>query len=483
VVETAPQTDHIIGFSGPTNVLIGLSPDDVVIGMKVLWSRDTKEHLRAVVQNESFMQMFNGLSWDQIANREQPSTLDGVSGATLTSLAMAQSVVQRLGGKAPSLKFPDEPTLSDIVPLFEEAERLVQDEQHPEQWHVFGSNGNTLGSIIRTSPAADNIVGYQGPTECLISLDSDGGVQKIRVRKSYENEPYYGYLNEDWSFRFLFQGLTMEEVANFDLVANEVEGVSGATMTSMAVAQGVVETAQQFVKVSQQSESVAELEWSLTNAQLGSLIVFGIGILIALTTLRGVTWLRVCYQIALIGYVGLINGDMLSLAMLSGWAEHGVPWKSAVHFVALLGAAFALPIGVRRNVYCSHLCPHGAVQQLVRNRLPWSWHLGKRSRQLLKLVPAGLVVWAVLVSVLSWPFSLVDIEPFDAYSFRIAGWATMTVAFVGVIFSMFVPMGYCRYGCPTGAVLNYVRRHAQSHRLSLADGVSVLLLVIALICI
>lgn len=482
VIETSPQCDHIVGFSGPTNVLVGLSADNVVVGMKVLWSQDTKEHLQAVVRDESFMQMFNGLKWNQIANREQPETLDGVSGATLTSLAMAQAVVQRFGGKAPSLKFPDAPTLVDMIPFFDEVDHLAQDELHSEQWHVFDATNDRLGSIVRTSPAADNIVGYQGPTECLIALDLDGVVQKIRVRKSYENEPYYGYLNEDWSFRFLFQGLTLPEVANFDLVANEVEGVSGATMTSMAVAKGVVQTAKQFLAATEQPEAVPKPKWSLTKAQAGSLIIFGIGILVALTNLRGTTWLRVCYQLVLIGYVGFVNGDMLSLAMLGGWAEHGIPWKSAVHFVALLGAAIALPIGMRRNVYCSHLCPHGAVQQLLRNRLPWRWHLGTRSRRLFKLIPFGLLAWAVLISVFQWSYSLVDIEPFDAYSLRIAGWATILVAVVGVLFSLFVPMGYCRYGCPTGSILNYLRRNAQSHKLTLSDAMAVGLLLFSLLC-
>lgn len=482
VVETSPQMDEILGFSGPTNVLIGLNAENVVVGIKVLWSRDTKEHLQAVVQNKQFMQTFDGLSWDQIAHREQPESLDGVSGATLTSLAMAQSVVQRLGGDAPSLKFPEEPSLEDVFPLFEKADHLSQDKLHPEQWHVFDADDVKLGSIIRTSPAADNIVGYQGPTECLISLNSEGVVQKIRVRKSYENEPYYGYLNEDWSFRYLFQNLTMEEVATFDLVANEVEGVSGATMTSMAVAKGVVETAKQYVATTKQPEATPTPAWSLTSAQIGSLIIFGLGILIALTNLRGISWLRACYQLVLIGYVGFVNGDMLSLAMLGGWAEHGIPWKSAVHFVALMGAAIALPIGIRRNIYCSHLCPHGAVQQLVRSRLPWTWHLGKWSRRLLRIIPVGLLGWAVVVSALQWPYSLVDIEPFDAYSIRIAGWATITVAIIGVVFSLFVPMGYCRFGCPTGSILNYLRRNAQSHKLSLADGVAISFLVIAVLC-
>lgn len=76
-------------------------------------------------------------------------------------------------------------------------------------------------------------------------------------------------------------------------------------------------------------------------------------------------------------------------------------------------------------------------------------------------------------------FSLVDIEPFDAYVFRIAGWATLIIAIVGLVASLFVPMAYCRYGCPTGALLEFVRYNAKADRWNARDWVATLGLIIA----
>ena len=89
------------------------------------------------------------------------------------------------------------------------------------------------------------------------------------------------------------------------------------------------------------------------------------------------------------------------------------------------------------------------------------------------LIPAGLLVWSLLVALTHWPYSLVHIEPFDAYVFRVAGWATLTIAVVGLVASLFVPMAYCRYGCPTGALLEYLRRHARSDRFTRRDLLAV----------
>jgi hypothetical protein len=43
------------------------------------------------------------------------------------------------------------------------------------------------------------------------------------------------------------------------------------------------------------------------------------------------------------------------------------------------------------------------------------------------------------------------------------------VAIVGLVASVFIPMAYCRYGCPTGALLEYLRRHRRGDRLTRTD--------------
>jgi hypothetical protein len=45
---------------------------------------------------------------------------------------------------------------------------------------------------------------------------------------------------------------------------------------------------------------------------------------------------------------------------------------------------------------------------------------------------------------------------------------------------MFVPMGYCQLGCPTGRLIDYLRRTARSDRIDFADVIAVTLLAFAL---
>lgn len=474
---TSPDADHIIGFSGPTNILIAFDLDMQVTGLEVLWSRDTREHLSEVVDERDFWNQFIGLKWEELAQKQQ---IDAVSGATLTSLAIGESLIERFGGEIPSLRFPEPLMVAEVQSVFPEADSIVPSPLDHHAWDVFNKDSHPLGFVLSTSPVSDDIVGYQGPTRTLIVLKPNGKVHRIHVLKSYDNEPYVSYLNEDWSWPELFNGLTLQELAEFSLEDQGVEGVSGATFTSMAVAKGVIERARQAIEPTPEPE-VSKKEISLTTRDWGTLSVILFGVILAMTHLRGVTWLRVGFQFLLIGYVGLINGDLLSQAMFVGWAQNGVPWQSAISLVVLAGVAFLLPITTKKNVYCSHLCAHGAVQQLVRNRLSFQIHPSRNVKRFLKLIPLGLLIWVIIVSVLGLSYSLVDIEPFDAYLFQIAGWSAISIAIIGIITSLFVPMAYCRFGCPTGTVLEFLRRTGRSDRLSLVDGVALLLLILAII--
>ncbi|MFG0333257.1 MAG: FMN-binding protein, partial [Maioricimonas sp. JB049] len=122
LLQTSPQARHIIGFSGPTNVLVGFDPEGRITGLHVLSSGDTKDHVRQVVEDDSFMHSFDGMTREE-ANRR--TGIDAVSGATLTSMAMAESVIHRLGGAQPSLRFPDPIGVELARRLFPEAAAVV----------------------------------------------------------------------------------------------------------------------------------------------------------------------------------------------------------------------------------------------------------------------------------------------------------------------------------------------------------------------
>ena len=476
-LETSPVSDYVIGFSGPTNTLIAFDSKNRIRAIDMLSSGDTRDHVKQVKQNDTFMHSLVGLTSDEAIRAD----IDAVSGATLTSLAIQESIIHRLTGNQSSLKFPDPLTVDDARLAFATAESIEFDEDFSSLWYVRDEDGNEIGSIVRTSPFADAVIGYQGPTDTRICFDTTGKIIDVVIGKSYDNPQYVSYVREDAYFRSVFDGLTLTELASTNLEQAEVEGVSGATMTSMAIVDGLIAAAEQHSK---EREHVAArpksfLKWSMRD--IGTGCVIAVGLCIALTSLRGkFLYLRLAFKLVVIIYLGLINGDMISQAMIVGWTQAGVPWNRAGGLLLLTLVAFLLPITTGRNVYCTHLCPHGALQQLLKNRLSWRIRLRPQILRLLKTIPALLLLWCVVVAMAALPFSLVDIEPFDAWVFRVAGWPTIVVAIVGLFASLFIPMAYCRYGCPTGAILNFMRFNTASGRWSVRDSFALVALVIAI---
>jgi Na+-translocating ferredoxin:NAD+ oxidoreductase RnfG subunit len=416
---------------------------------------------------------------------EKPPRIAAVAGATLTSYAILEAVQRRLGQPPASLKFTEPPTLSEVQSLFPTASSFVIDADDPSVLRVRAADESPLGWILRTSPAADNIIGYQGPTDVLIGFSAEGKSVGVVLRKSYDNEPYVGYVRDDDYFRHYFDGKTITELSQLDLKSSGVEGVSGATMTSLAVAKGLFAAAQQRQADEQRTAAASlsnETKHSIPWNEIGSVVVVLSGISLSFSRWRGEFYVRLIWQGIVIGYLGLFHGTLLAQALFVGWAQNGVP-LNAIGLICLALAAITMPIFTKRNVYCSQLCPHGAVQQLTLRWIQPRWQVPTYVKGWLLLLPAILLLWCLLVGMLHWPFSLVDIEPFDAYIWRVAGGATLAIAIVGIVASCFVPMAYCKYGCPTGALLEYLRFHARSERWTRADSFALVCLLTAISCL
>ena len=117
-----------------------------------------------------------------------------------------------------------------------------------------------------------------------------------------------------------------------------------------------------------------------------------------------------------------------------------------------------------------------------------SAEIGARTlRQRTKGLNAGLaearadVIAGGAEAILVLPIDLAHIEPFDAYVLRSAGIATIAIAVIGLIASLFVPMAYCHYGCPTGALLNFIRSHGRIDGFGRREVAAGLLLAFAIL--
>lgn len=450
ITQTSPQGDSAIGFSGSTNLMVIWDEEDQVSSVSIRTSGDTVDHVDAILEKPDFFKQFEGKTREDLA---ELGNIEAVSGATLTSMAIIDAIALRFGGEKKVGRFPNPIQLEEVIKYFKTASELVPSTTHPSLVEVHDNNGTVLGKVGRTSPYSDQIIGYQGPIDTLLAFDQNSSLQGMRIRSSFENQPYADYPNDDAYFESLFTGKTIAELADMNLTEEEVEGVSGATMTSIAMAEGIVKTAGDWDRESVSVKDSAKplIYWKARD--YGSLGVILFAGFVAFTRRGKTKFFRITLQILLVCYLGLVNGDILSQALFAGWAQNGIPWQRAPILALLSLAALIIPMATGKSFYCHQLCPHGAAQQWMRKLKKKPIHIPRALDNILKCVPVALLFFVVFLAFSSSTHTVAILEPFDAYVWEVAGAITIAIALISLLVSAFVPMAYCRYGCPTGAML------------------------------
>ena len=393
------------------------------------------------------------------------------------------AVRQRTQGDSPVV-------VDEVKAFFPEAARLRPDDSARDGLFVIGRGGGELGYVVRTQPQCQDILGYAGVTDALVVLDRDWKIIGVKIHSSEDTQDYVKNIAIDRRFLKKWNGLTWSAAADLDLQKAGIEGVSGATMTSMAIARSVKARLQV-----NRNEIVGRPELRIGWRDGGMLVVLALAALMAFGPPEWRHRWKRPYQVLLVVYVGFVAGDLIAMKSLAGWARSGVPWTTAPGLVLLTGAALLVPWATRKPIYCHQLCPHGAAQELIwhfagaRGPRPQSKRSGLAARlplvlppgavRGLEILPFGLLLLGVMVAMLALPLDLAGFEPFSAYVVRSAGWATLAVAAVGLVASFFVPQAYCRFGCPTGALLNFVRARGETDRFSRRDGAALLLIAVA----
>ncbi len=162
---------------------------------------------------------------------------------------------------------------------------------------------------------------------------------------------------------------------------------------------------------------------------------------------------------------GLVALSLFSLVYFGFWRKGCICAIGSVQNVALALAGqgyaapvtailfFTLPLGVALfagRAFCSGVCPHGALQDLVLLKplkVP-GW-----LEQGLGVLPFAYLGAGILFAATGSAFIICQYDPFVPI-FRMNGRATMVVAGIALLLlGMFVGRPYCRFLCPYGALL------------------------------
>ena len=78
--------------------------------------------------------------------------------------------------------------LEELIGFFPQAASLSEADSRGRR-EVFDSAGEALGSFVRTSPLADDVIGFCGPTDTLVAFDPEAAGT---TRAAFERDPLAG---------------------------------------------------------------------------------------------------------------------------------------------------------------------------------------------------------------------------------------------------------------------------------------------------
>ena len=320
--------------------------------------------------------------------------------------------------------------------------------------------------VVNTKPLAKDVQGYGGPVPLKIHI-KDGRVAAVEAEPNAESPDFF---NRAKTLLNHWQNKSVDEA-----LAEEVDAVSGATFSSRAIIANMQRGLAYAQKHGQWGEdgSVGAADTSashIVGSEDGSVGAHGTSIpsIVALIVVllgaivplfynnRRLHLVQLAVNVVVLGlWTGTFVSYTLFLRVFSGGVSLSAIGALAAPLLMLI-VALIYPLVGRSGHYCANICPFGSAQELA----------GKLSRRKLRITPRVLkllsvlrnLLWGVLMALLltgtctAW----IDYELFTAFLYSSASvWVTVLAALF-LVLSVWVPRPYCRFVCPTGALVKSV---------------------------
>lgn len=311
--------------------------------------------------------------------------------------------------------------------------------------------------VVNTRVLAKDVQGYGGPVPLKIHIGKDGKLTAIEAEPNAESPDFFDRAKELFS---RWQGKTIDEA-----MAEDVDAVSGATFSSKAiirnVQRGLAYAKQHGLadggKGAQKESAERTVATGWTLGSIVALIAVLLGAVVPLfTNNRRLHLVQLVVNVVVLGlWTGTFVSYTLFLRLFAGGVSLSAIGTLAAPLLMLI-VALLYPLAGKSGHYCAHVCPFGSAQELA----------GKLSRRKLRITPRVLrvltalrnLLWGVLMALLltgtctAW----IDYELFTAFIYSSASVWVIVPAMLFLVLSVWVPRPYCRFVCPTGALMKSV---------------------------
>jgi len=322
-----------------------------------------------------------------------------------------------------------------------------------------GSQALVGYGFTTTGIAPEAARGFGGPVPVMVGMDATGRILVIRLLENQETPSYFRALRET-SFAQQFEG---RPYARPGAAEGGVQSVSGATISSNAVINGVREAARRVAEAHLTDNVRPAAARPGPGRAFKPIPVTVVLLFFAAAVIgerRGLWRFRRFVLLASVAAMGFWLKGFVSIKHIVRLAGRAMPAPPAETFVLIVPAlALALIFG---RLFCGWICPFGALSEILGRLFPWklepSAALDRRLRSIKYVLLAAAPVLFVFGGAAALAF-----EPFGDV-FRLGFLkepglrpSRVWLIVLGVL-SLLNVRFYCKYICPAGAAMGFIAR-------------------------
>ncbi len=299
--------------------------------------------------------------------------------------------------------------------------------------------------------------GYGGPLQLAVATDLQGSVIGISVVEQRETPSWFKKVTDHGFLKTLIG----KKYNDSFIVGEDVHAVSGATVTSRAMAQAVLEASRNIagnqLDFSVPPKEVAKIQFGIPEIVL--LILYAVGFIghrKSFKYTKQARWFSMLVGMLVLGfmYTNLLTISYINQFLLGFWPD----WHTNLYYFMLLGGVFLVLLIDNKNPYCLWMCPFGAAQECMG--LVGGAKQAKtnpKTTSTIKWAQRFLALTAVIVALLFRNPGLSSYEIFGTL-FTLNGtifqfWILAMV----LIVSIFFRRPWCTFLCPIPPIEGFVK--------------------------
>ncbi|APD08188.1 hypothetical protein UJ101_02690 [Flavobacteriaceae bacterium UJ101] len=336
--------------------------------------------------------------------------------------------------------------------LFSSENELVKIHPSMSMYYAVISSKQTHNKqlYLESTDIIHNVRGYAGDINVGVIIGEDGLIKRVEHIASKETKSYLSDIKKSGFYE------QFKEVSIMN-GAQEIDAVSGATLTSEAIATTVSKLVKEGIPdpISNYTNT-NEVNFFNLKASLNNYWIFHIIVIFLMFVFSIQKWTKKSKK-------SIILLSLLSVLYLGFFLNNSFTYISFIHpflgtsvssFVGLYSLFVLLGAIWGKNTYCKYICPFGNIQRLIIYANPVKtsrkFFISNKWIKRIRAAIAIIILTGILLGLRNW--SNFELFP-DLFGLSILS-VWFIIAVITVLTTIIYPMIWCRLLCPTGSILD-----------------------------